>query len=68
MAADDTKRSNCVKVCFSDRAFIDLGRLCAKEDRSPPELIHLLIRRHLYGNLASAVAGQQGPEEASDAP
>lgn len=64
--ADDSKRGNCVKVCFSDRAFIDLGRLSAREDRSVPDLIHLLVRRHLYGNLASATVGQQGPEEAKD--
>lgn len=64
--ADDVKRSNCVKVCFSDRAFIDLGRLAARLDRSVPDLVHVLIRRHMYGNLASAIAAGEGPEQASD--
>jgi hypothetical protein len=63
---DNTKRVNCVKVCFSDRAFIDLGRMAAREDRSVPDIIHLLVRRHMYGNLGAALVGQQGPEEASD--
>jgi hypothetical protein len=64
--ADDIKRSNCVKVCFSDRAFIDLGRIAARQDRSVPDLIHVLVRRHLYGHLALALAVEEGPEQAND--
>lgn len=66
LVADDIKRSNCVKVCFSDRAFIDLGRLAARLDRSVPDLVHVLIRRHMYGHLASALAVEEGPEQAND--
>jgi hypothetical protein len=30
--ADDTKRINCIKVCFDDATFIALGRMAARED------------------------------------
>jgi hypothetical protein len=66
MSADDKKRGNCVKVCFSDRAFIDLGRIAARQDRSVPDLVHVLIRRHIYGHLDSVVVSDEGPERASD--
>lgn len=60
--ADDSKRVNCVKVCFSDRAFIDIGRLAAREDRTPADLLHLIVRRHLYGNCAVTVPPSEGTE------
>lgn len=64
--ADDIKRVNCVKVCFSDRAFIDLGRVAAHEDRTVPEIIHLLARQYLYGKLARTMLGEEVPDKASD--
>jgi hypothetical protein len=64
--ADDIKRINCVKVCFSDRAFIDLGRIAAHEDRTVPEILHLLARQYLYGKIARHLPDEEGPERASD--
>lgn len=52
MAADNNKRENCVKVCFTDRAFIDIGRLAAREDRKVADLVHVIVVRHLYGNYS----------------
>lgn len=66
--ADDSKRINCIKVCFSDRLFIDLGRLAAREERSPAELVHLIVRRHLYGNFARGAVDGEGTERDRDAP
>ena len=60
--ADDSKRINCVKVCFSDRLFIDIGRYAALEDRSPAELIHLIVRRHMYGNFARGPVDVEGTD------
>lgn len=60
--ADDSKRINCVKVCFNDRAFIDLGRMAAREERTVADLVHLIVRRHLYGNFARNGADDEGPE------
>jgi hypothetical protein len=68
LMADDTKRPNCVKVCFSDRAFIDLGRLAAREDRSVADLVHLIVRRHMYGNYAVGPQGDEGTERDRESP
>lgn len=68
MAADDTKRPNCIKVCFSDRAFIDIGRMAARDDRSPADLVHLIVRRHLYGHFAGTPGSDQGPERDHEGP
>lgn len=58
----DDKRINCVKVCFDDRTFIDLGRLAAREDRKVADLVHSIVRRHLYGNFARNAAEAEGTE------
>lgn len=63
MAADDIKRPNCVKVCFSDRAFIDLGRMAAREDRSVADLVHLIVRRHMYGNYVAPAPNEERDQE-----
>jgi hypothetical protein len=68
LMADDTKRPNCVKVCFSDRAFIDLGRLAAREDRSVADLVHLIVRRHMYGNYAQGSVNDEGTERDRESP
>ncbi len=60
MAADDTKRPNCVKVCFSDRAFIDLGRMAARDERAVADLLHWIVRRHMYGNCAAGAPNEEG--------
>jgi hypothetical protein len=49
MAADDNKRENCVKACFTDREFIDLGRLSARSDRKVADMVRVLVRRCMYG-------------------
>jgi hypothetical protein len=54
--ADDSKRINCVKVCFDDALFIAIGRMAAREDRKVADFIHLVVRRHVYGNY------QRNPE------
>lgn len=58
----DTKRINCVKVCFTDREFIDLGRFAAREDRKVSDLVWVEIRRRMYGTLAADSPDQQGTE------
>lgn len=47
--ADDNKRVNCVKVCFTDREYIDLGRLSAREDRKLADMARVLVARGMYG-------------------
>lgn len=62
MAADDVKRTNCVKVCFTDREFIDLGRIAAREDRKVADLVRVEVRRRMYGMLGADAPDQQGTE------
>lgn len=64
--ADDIKRVNCVKVCFSDRLFIDLGREAARQDRTVAELVHLMVRRHMYGNYVRDDAQAEGTDRDRD--
>lgn len=62
MAADNSKRTNCVKVCFTDREFIDLGRLAAREDRKVADLVWVEVRRRMYGTVVVDAADAQGTE------
>lgn len=63
LMADSSKRENCVKVCFDDRLFIDLGRAAAREDRKLADYVHLIVRRHMYGNYARNAMEGEGTEE-----
>ena len=47
---DDRKRQEVLKVSLTEREFFEFYRLCAREDRTPAEYAHLLIRKHLFGN------------------
>lgn len=47
--ADDLKRSECVKVCFTERELIDLNRLACREDRKLADMVRVLARRCMYG-------------------
>ena len=56
---DDGKRSEVICTKVSERVALDLLKLCALEDRSVSDLVHLLIRRHLYGHLKSTEPDSQ---------
>jgi hypothetical protein len=49
MAADATKRTECVKVCMSERMMLDLNRRAIRADRTLAELIYLILRDFEYG-------------------
>jgi hypothetical protein len=48
--ADAIKRTECVKVCFDERLFIDLNREAIKRDRKLADLVFLICRQWRYGN------------------
>lgn len=62
MAADSTKRVNCVKACFTDREFIDLGRVAAREDRKVADMVWVLVRRAMYGIVTPGQLEDQGTD------
>lgn len=66
--ADNAKRSECVKVCFEERLFIDLNRLAIREDRKLADLCYVVLRRFAYGNANGSVPQDQGTERDHDAP
>lgn len=51
---DDNKHSEAVKCWLTEREFTDLSRLAAREDRKVSELIRVIVRRHMYGNIGCA--------------
>ena len=62
MAADNSKRVNCIKVCFTDREFIDLGRQAAREHRKLADLVAVIVRQRMYGIVAADPQGDEGTE------
>lgn len=62
MAADDSKRQNCVKVCFTDREYIDLGRCAARERRKVAEMVRFLVCKSMYGMVDARPEDSQGTE------
>lgn len=60
------KRTNCVKVCFTDREYIDLNRVAVKEDRTKADMAYVLVRRGLYGMMAPPVLDGEGTEKDRD--
>ena len=60
--ADSIKRVNCVKVCFTDREYIDLGREAARADRKVADMAWFLVRRGMYGIVTAEDQQEQGTE------
>ena len=61
--ADSSKRINCIKVCFSDREYIDLGRLSAREDRKLADMVRVLVVRSMYGIVSPAPQEDEGTDQ-----
>lgn len=60
--AESSKRTECVKVCFDERLFIDLGRQAAREDRKLADLVYVIVRRFMYGNAIPRTPDEEGTE------
>lgn len=68
MAADDKKRTNCVKVCFTDREYIDLNRAASREERSKADMAYWLVRQGMYGMLNRPSLEDVGTKGSDDEP
>lgn len=66
--ADDTKRTECVKVCFTERELLDLLHLAAREDRKPADMARVLVRRAMYGIVKSDSAATEVPDRDHESP
>ena len=60
--ADSNKRTECIKVCFTEKEFVHIGRLCAREDRKPADMVYVLVRRAMYGIIAPPQQDDEGTD------
>lgn len=65
---ENGKRTECVKVCFTEREMIDLNRRAIRQDRTLSELIYLIVRNFEYGEGKGPNVGDQRTERDHDAP
>lgn len=66
--AESVKRTECVKVCFSERMMLDLNRRAIRSDRTLSELIYLIVRDFEYGQGKGPGVGDEVTEGDRDAP
>jgi len=66
--ADATKRTECVKVCMSERMFLDLNHDAIHADRTLAEFIYLILRDWKYGHGNDVPGGDKGSLRDRDAP
>jgi hypothetical protein len=64
--AETAKRTECVKVCFEERLFIDLNRIAIREERRLADLCYMVLRRYAYGNANGAQPPDQNTDRASE--
>lgn len=50
---DDNKRVHDVKSWLTDREYLDLCKQADREDRKPGELLRVILRRFMYGNVGA---------------
>lgn len=54
---DDNKKTERVTVWLTEREFVDLSRVAAKDDRKQSEMIRVMVRKSMYGTLGAAEPG-----------
>ena len=57
--ANDTKRTEQVKLNLTERELLDAARVAATEDRTLAEFIRLTLRVALYGKVNRLSTGQE---------
>lgn len=62
MAAPVT-RSECIKVCFEPRLFKDLSHKAARDDRKLADVVYVIVRRFMYGDVNGAQPPAEVPDE-----
>lgn len=66
MSVDDRKRENIVNLRVTDREFLELSRMAAAQDRKLAELVHYIVRAHLYGHVYPCCPDTEGAQSASE--
>jgi len=60
--ADDSKKTECIKVWLSEPLELALRRLADQDDRKLSEYICIILRHHVYGYGAPATGEPEGPK------
>lgn len=60
--ADPVKRSECIKVCFEPRLLNDLSLKASREDRKLADLVYVIVRRFMYGDVNGSQPPMEGPD------
>jgi hypothetical protein len=61
---DDNKRVHDVKSWLTDREYLDLCKQADREDRKPGELMRVILRRFMYGNVGAFTRDCNGTNSA----
>lgn len=48
------KRTECIKVCFEPRLLGDLALKAHNEDRKLADVVYVIVRRFMYGDVNGA--------------
>ena len=57
--ANDSKRTEQVKINLTERELLDAARIAATEDRTLAEFIRLTLRTSMYGKVSRLSSGQE---------
>ena len=57
--ANDSKRTEQVKINLTERELLDAARIAATEDRTLAEFIRLTLRTAMYGKVSRLSSGQE---------
>jgi hypothetical protein len=63
---DDNKRTHDIKTWLTDREFIDICKQAEREDRKPSEMLRVMARRYMYGNIGPLSVEIHGSNSASE--
>jgi len=63
---DDNKHTEPVKAFLTEREFRDLCRLAIKDDRKPGEMLRVILRRYMYGNVGFDADQSNGANSADE--
>ena len=63
---DDNKRVHDVKSWLTEREYMDLCKAADREDRKPGELLRVILRRFMYGNVGAAACDCNGTNSADE--
>jgi hypothetical protein len=66
--ADTAKRTECIKVCFEPRLADDLKAKAFREDRKVSDLVYVIVRRFMYGDVNGSQPPSQLTQEDHESP